>query len=108
MDTARFEGLREKVENGQGLSEDEANELGRMYAEEAGKPYSNADDVSRSSDGMPEPDVDEEAVKRAEESDVLYESKSRAASVRPAAPATLSELQAEEGLEHDPDGRSEG
>jgi hypothetical protein len=42
MDAARFEELKAKARSEEGLSEDEANELGRLYAEERGEPYSNA------------------------------------------------------------------
>jgi hypothetical protein len=42
MDEARFEELKRKRRD-QGLSRDEADELGRMMAERMGKPYSNAD-----------------------------------------------------------------
>ena len=42
MDQARFEEL-EKKKTEEGLSDEEANELGRLYAEKEGEPYSNAD-----------------------------------------------------------------
>ena len=42
MDQSRFEELKKKRFEG-GLSDEEADELGRMYAEEAGEGYSNAD-----------------------------------------------------------------
>jgi hypothetical protein len=41
MDERRFEELKEK-RRVKGLTDDEADELGRLFAEEAGKPYSNA------------------------------------------------------------------
>ncbi len=41
VDQARYDQLIKK--RGEvGLSDEEANELGRMFAEQAGKPYSNA------------------------------------------------------------------
>jgi hypothetical protein len=58
MDERRFEELKEK-RRVKGLTDDEADELGRMFAEEAGKPYSNArgrmqeTEASRES-GLPE------------------------------------------------------
>jgi hypothetical protein len=52
MDGARFEELKKKrVE--EGLSDEEANELGRMYAEERGEHYSNAD-MQPSEEATPE------------------------------------------------------
>ena len=42
MDRARLEELMEK-RRGEGLSDDEANELGRLMAEDAGVPYANAE-----------------------------------------------------------------
>ena len=45
MDQSRFEELKKKQESGEGLTEAEANELGRMLAEEQGEPYQNADDL---------------------------------------------------------------
>jgi hypothetical protein len=40
MDEARMEELEEKRKT-RGLADEEADELGRLYAEAAGKPYSN-------------------------------------------------------------------
>ena len=45
MDPSRFEELKKKQESGEGLTDEEANELGRMLAEEQGVPYQNADDL---------------------------------------------------------------
>jgi hypothetical protein len=42
VDQARFEEL-EKKKAEEGLSDEEAHELGRMYAEKEGEPYANAD-----------------------------------------------------------------
>lgn len=42
MDERRFEELEAKKLKG-GLTDDEANELGRLWAEKEGKPYGNAD-----------------------------------------------------------------
>ena len=42
MDRQRFEELKRKAEGEVGLTEGEANELGRLYAEEMGEPYANA------------------------------------------------------------------
>jgi hypothetical protein len=47
----RFDELTEKRDR-EGLSREEADELGRMYAEREGKPYANAD--------HPTPEVEEE------------------------------------------------
>ena len=41
VDERRLDELKEKRQ-AKGLTDDEADELGRMFAEEAGKPYSNA------------------------------------------------------------------
>jgi hypothetical protein len=41
MDDRRFEELQEK-RRAKGLTDDEADELGRLLADRAGKPYSNA------------------------------------------------------------------
>jgi hypothetical protein len=49
VDQARYEELKRKRRT-EGLNDREANELGRMMAERAGKPYSNADQR----DGMPD------------------------------------------------------
>ena len=43
MDQARFTEL-ERKRDAEGLTSDEANELGRMMAEQEGKAYSNAED----------------------------------------------------------------
>jgi hypothetical protein len=51
----RYEDLISK-RDGEGLSEDEADELGRLIAEREGKPYANADD----------PPVEVEAERRSE------------------------------------------
>jgi hypothetical protein len=42
-----------------GLSEEEANELGRLFAEKMGQLYSNARDRDRESLGPAEPSVDQ-------------------------------------------------
>jgi hypothetical protein len=41
MDQGRFDELKAKAA-GEGLTDEEAAELGRLYAEEAGEPYGNA------------------------------------------------------------------
>jgi hypothetical protein len=41
MDIDRFEELKRKAE-GEGLTDEEAAELGRLHAEERGEPYQNA------------------------------------------------------------------
>lgn len=46
MDDARFEALQAKSKDGRGLSDDEADELGRALAERAGRRYANADSIS--------------------------------------------------------------
>jgi hypothetical protein len=51
VDERRFEELKAKRLT-KGLTDDEADELGLMFAEEAGKPYSNA---RRSSPELAEP-----------------------------------------------------
>ncbi len=102
MDQARFEELKAKA-NGPGLSPAEADELGRMYAEEAGKPYANRDAARGLADDTGVSPADEELVKLAEESDTLEEQGGRGVDPRPASPATLGELEAEEGLQHTPD-----
>jgi hypothetical protein len=43
VDQARFEELEHKRDTA-GLTDEEANELGRMIAEREGRPYSNRDD----------------------------------------------------------------
>lgn len=42
MDDARYRELLEKRDSS-GLTDDEADELGRLMAEQEGRPYSNAD-----------------------------------------------------------------
>ena len=44
MDKTRFEELKEKAA-GEGLTDEEAAELGRLYAEEAGEPYADAESM---------------------------------------------------------------
>ena len=44
MDAQRFQELARK-RDGEGLSDEEANELGRLIAEREGKPYRNASDI---------------------------------------------------------------
>jgi hypothetical protein len=63
MDDERFAELERKRDS-EGLTDDEADELGRLMAEREGKPYSNADAVS-SSDSTPM--AWEEETKREEE-----------------------------------------
>lgn len=53
MDEERLEELEEKATD-EGLSHEEAHELGRMYADAEGKPYSSHDD-------RPHPDEDPKA-----------------------------------------------
>jgi hypothetical protein len=55
MDERRFREL-ERKRDAEGLSDEEADELGRMMAEKEGRPYANAEDQAH-----PEtPDSDEE------------------------------------------------
>jgi hypothetical protein len=65
MDQDRFRQLEQK-RDAEGLTDEEADELGRLIADREGKPYSNADD-------QPSPDAEpkawEEPVKQGEESD---------------------------------------
>jgi len=100
MNQARFEELKKKA-GVTGLSPQEADELGRMYAEEAGKPYANRAAAKELADETGVSPADEELVKLAEESDTLEE-EDRPFDPRPASPATLGELEAEEGLQHTP------
>jgi hypothetical protein len=102
MDQARFEELKAKAE-GPGLSPDEADELGRMYAEEAEKPYANRAAAKELADETGVSPADEELVKLAEEGGTLQDEAGREPDPRPASPATLGELEAEEGLQHTPD-----
>jgi hypothetical protein len=67
MDEQRFQTLVRKRDEA-GLSDEEANELGRMFAEREGKPYRNASDIHPDD---PEPNgvspaAEEEAVEREE------------------------------------------
>jgi hypothetical protein len=73
MDERRFEELeRKKLERG--LTQEEADELGRMYAEKMGEPYSSADEQAhpeaRSEEGKPfsEAEVEEFKVRRGQDS----------------------------------------
>jgi hypothetical protein len=102
MDQARFEELKAKAGTS-GLSPAEADELGRLYAEEAGKPYANREVVQDLADETGVSPADEELVKLAEESGTLDEEGKREPDPRPPSPASLGELEAEEGLEHTPD-----
>jgi len=54
----RYEDLTAKRDS-EGLTEDEANELGRLMADREGKPYGNADN--------PPPEVESERVSETEE-----------------------------------------
>ena len=56
MDDERFEELKRKRRD-EGLTDDEANELGRMFAEREGKPYTHAGDGR--GDEIPEARKDE-------------------------------------------------
>jgi hypothetical protein len=58
MDERRFEELKEK-RRVKGLTDDEADELGRMFAEEAGKPYSNARHGMQEPEAAPDPSLPE-------------------------------------------------
>jgi hypothetical protein len=102
MDQARFEELKRKAD-GPGLSAEEANELGRLYAEEAGKPYANVEAVQHVDEHTAVIPDDEELIKRAEEEGTLGDEGTRPPDLRPASPASLGELEAEEGLEHTPE-----
>lgn len=50
MDTNRFEALKSKRFQ-EGLTDDEAAELGRMFAEEQSQPYQSAEDYRRQQAG---------------------------------------------------------
>ncbi len=54
MDQARFEELKRKAEGVEGLTDDEADELGRLYAERAGEPYTNAADLPHPDEAPPD------------------------------------------------------
>ena len=64
MDQQRFEELKAK-RSGEGLTDEEADELGRMMAESEGKPYSSHQDRSSLDE---EPKAWDEAAKEGEES----------------------------------------
>ena len=98
MDTGRFEELKAKAAGESGLTLEEANELGRLYAEEAGQPYANAANSPPEDEEAP-PGVDLEAVRRQEESGTLDDRIREAPTVRPAVPASMGEIQAEEDLD---------
>ena len=98
MDTRRFEELKAKAAGETGLTLDEANELGRLYAEEAGEPYANAADTPPEDEDAPR-GVDLEAVRREEESGTLDDRSRDAPTLRPAVPASMGEIQAEEDLD---------
>jgi hypothetical protein len=74
VDQSRFEELKKKQESGEGLTEAEANELGRMLAEEQGVPYQSADDLREQEadstkepgEGIADEDSPETAVRDAE------------------------------------------
>jgi hypothetical protein len=104
VDQQRFEELKAKAAGEGGLSREEADELGRLYAEEAGAPYTNADDQAPL-DEEEVPGIDAEALRREEESGTLEDRAREAPTLRPATPASLGELQAEDGLEHDEERR---
>jgi hypothetical protein len=106
VDQHRFEELKAKAAAEAGLSRAEADELGRLYAEEAGAPYSNADDAAPEDDEGP-PGIDAEALRREEESGTLEDRSREARTLRPATPASLGEIQAEDGLQHDEERRDE-
>ena len=62
MDQSRFEELKKKQASGEGLTEAEANELGRMLAEEQGVPYQGAEDLrEQEAEAQPAPDQDKPA-----------------------------------------------
>jgi hypothetical protein len=103
VDDARFDELKDKAEGTVGLSREEADELGKLYAEERGDTYANADDVTLDAEGNElHEGVDDEAVKAEEERGELSDSRRPAETDRPAAPADAGELIAEEGLEDAP------
>jgi hypothetical protein len=103
VDDARFQELKDKAESATGLSREEADELGQLYAEERGEPYANADDVTLDAEGNElHEGIDDEAVKAQEESGELTDSRRPAETDRPAAPADAGELIAEQGLQDAP------
>jgi hypothetical protein len=73
MDDERFAELERKRDS-EGLTDDEADELGRLMAEREGKPYSNADAVP-SSDSTPMA-WEEEMKREEEEADEVGEARS--------------------------------
>jgi hypothetical protein len=103
MNQARFEELKSKAESEVGLSREEADELGKLYAEERGDAYANADDVNLDAEGSElHEGIDDESVKAEEERGELLDSRRPAETDRPAAPADAGELIAEEGLQDAP------
>lgn len=63
MDDARFQELSEKRFES-GLTDDEAEELGRMMADREGKPYKNADDLHGEEDEPEAWKAEDERVKQ--------------------------------------------
>jgi hypothetical protein len=74
MDAARFDELKKKAD-GEGLTDEEADELGKLYAESEGAPYSNADDLRAEDEEVPT--AWDEQVKQEEEADTLDEEEGR-------------------------------
>jgi hypothetical protein len=74
MDDERFAELERKRDS-EGLTDDEADELGRLMAEREGKPYSSADAVSPS-DSTPMA-WEEETKREEEQADEVGEARSR-------------------------------
>lgn len=72
MDRDRFEELKRKAA-GEGLTDEEAGELGRMYAEERGEPYQDAgsfrDADAASEDQSSQQRREQDAAARAEDTE---------------------------------------
>jgi len=70
MDQQRLEELVAK-RDAEGLTREEADELGRLLAEQAGEPYANADDLRQDGDEAPaawqNPKLEERAAAELEE-----------------------------------------
>jgi hypothetical protein len=65
VDQTRFDELTKKRDE-EGLSDDEADELGRMIAEKEGKPYANAEEIHADEESGDTPEA-WEAEREAEE-----------------------------------------
>jgi hypothetical protein len=75
MDADRFEELKRKAA-GEGLTDEEAAELGRLYAEERGDPYQDAGSVKNAGAGSEDQESQESQERR--ELDAAAEAKAAA------------------------------